>query len=141
MSQSEISIEEFRTSAVATFAFLEARGFRHASELEETTPTFGTVVYLGQNVGFVFSLDVRDQCIDGKVAKVHRGKLQRKWEGGYSDDIFGHLVEHLGYRGKPGGSGRLTDASSLVSMLAAWAELLMQAGHLLLEDRSDALPS
>ena len=140
MSQSEISVDEFQKAAVATFAFLEARGFCHASELEETSSTFGTVVYLGQNVGFIFSLDVRDQCVDGEVAKVRGGKLQRNWEGGYSANIFSHLVKHSGYRGKPSGNCRVADAPSLVAMLAAWADLLMQAGQSLLEDRSNALP-
>jgi hypothetical protein len=140
MSQSEISVDEFRKATVTTFAFLEARGFRHASELDETSSTFGTVVYVGKNVGFVFSLDVRDQCIDGEVARVCGGKLQRNWEGGYSSNIFSHLVKYSGYRGKPGGSGRVADTPSLMKMLEAWSDLLTNAGQTLLEDRSDALP-
>jgi hypothetical protein len=140
MSNVQITVDQFRKAAVERFAFLEAQGFRHAVELEETASTFGTVVYLGKNIGFVFSFDVRDQCIDGEVAKVSQGKLQRNWEGGYSSNIFTHLVKHAGYRGKPGGAGKVADSTSLKRMLDAWAELLMQACRLLLEDRADALP-
>ena len=141
MSASQITVEQFRTLALDRFGFLEAKGFHRVQSLEETTSTSGTVVYLGENVGFVFSLDVRDQCVDGQVVKVRDGQIKRNWEGGYSSDVFTHLVKHAGYRGRPAGSGeRKAGESVLQRMIDGWADLLKQAGQSLLSDTSDSLP-
>lgn len=136
-----MTVEEFRAVASEVFGFLEARGFRRARDLEQTTPTTGSVIYLGRNVGFVFSLDVRDQCVDGQVVRVVDGQLRRRWEGGYSCNVFTHLVKHEHYRGGRTGRGRDEDTeSSIVRMVVGWAEMLREAGESLLSDRSDALP-
>src|SRR4030095_9308639 len=115
-------------------------GFHRQQNLEETLPTNGTVVYLGRNVGFIFSLDVRDQCVDAQVVKVTDGQIKRNWEGGYSSDLFMHLVRHAGYRGTRSRGQREPGESSLRPMLDRWAELLRQAVQSLLSDRPDALP-
>jgi hypothetical protein len=141
VSNSQITVEQFRTLALDRFGFLEANGFHRIPTLEETTPTGGTIVFLGKNVGFIFSLDVRDQCIDGQVVKVRDGQMKRNWEGGYSSDIFTHLVKHAGYRGK---RARTSDSrggeSVLQVMIDGWVELLKQAGQPLLSDQLDSLP-
>lgn len=141
MSDSQITVEQFRSLALDRFGFLEANGFHRVQSVEETTPTGGTVVYLGKNVGFIFSLDVRDQCVDGLVVKVRDGQMKRNWEGGYSSDVFMHLVKHAGYRGRPSGSGqRKVGESALQRMIDGWVNLLKQAGQSLLNDNSDSLP-
>src|SRR5262245_15137956 len=139
MSNSEFTVEQFRAVALDRFSFMEGKGFHRTPSLEETTPTSGTVVYLGSNVGFIFSLDVRDECVDGQVVKVRDGQMKRNWEGGYSSDIFTHLVRHAGYRGSPRGPGE-PGKSRLEHMIDGWAELLKQAGQTLLSDRADSLP-
>lgn len=140
MSNSEITVEQFRTLALDRFNFLEGKGFHRVPNLEETTPTSGTVVYLGNNVGFIFSLDVRDQCVDAQVVKVRDGQMKRNWQGGYSSGLFTHLVRHAGYRGRSAGA-RTAEKAALKGMVDAWAELLKQAGESLLSDRPDSVPA
>jgi hypothetical protein len=144
MSNLQFTVEQFRTSALEKLTFLEGNGFNRVSSLEQTSPTSGTIVYLGKHVGFVFSLDVRDQCVDAQVVKVKDGQMKRNWEGGYSSDIFSHLVKYAGYRGSPGGSRKLpqNDASQadLQRMIDGWAELLKEAGQSLLSDKLESLP-
>ena len=137
------TVEQFRPLAIERFAFLEGDGFQRVPGLEETTPTSGTVVYLGKHVGFVFSFDVRDQCVDGQVVKVNDGRMKRNWEGGYSANLFTHLVKYAGYRGKPAGSAGAsndTNEAALRRMIDAWVELLQRAGRPLLEDKTNSLP-
>lgn len=140
-----MTVEQFRILALDKFSFLEGKGFHRVPSLEETASTYGTVVYLGKHVGFIFSLDVRDQCVDAEVVKVRDGKIKWNWEeGGYSSNIFGHLVDHAGYRGGPAGpAGRgpsKAGESDLERMIDGWVELLKQAGQSLLSDRIDSLP-
>ena len=122
----------------------EADGFHRAVKFEETSPTIGTMVYLGQHVGFVFSLDVRDQCVDAQVVKVQAGQLKRNWEGGYSSNIFNHLVKYVDFRGSPSGSQNLatdsTGQSAVERMIDRWVELLKVSGQSLLKDRPESLP-
>lgn len=139
MSDSQITVEQFRMLTLDRFSFLEGHGFHRVPGLEETTPTSSTIVYLGNNVGFIFSLDVRDQCIDGQVVRVRDGQIKRNWEGGYSSDIFTHLVNYAGYRGRPRGSNE-SHKSSLEQMTDGLAELLKHAGQPLLTDQGDSLP-
>jgi hypothetical protein len=141
MSSSQITVEHFRNMASERLRFLESLGFRREQRLEETTPTIGTVVYLGKNVGFVFSVDMRDQCVDGQVVKVRDGQMKRNWEGGSSSDIFTHLVKHTKFRGSPAGRGGAKgEESSLRQMIDSWVDLLKQAGQSLLNDTPDSLP-
>ncbi len=139
MCNFEFTVEQFRAVALVRFSFLQANGFHREPSMEETTPTGGTVIYLGKNVGFIFSLDMRDQCVDGQVVKVRDGQIKRIWEGGYSADLFTHLVRHAGYRGGRGGSGK-TKKPALEQMVDGWAELLKQAGRFLLSDKPESLP-
>ena len=136
--------EQFRAATTKSFSFFKSLGFCRMPQLEETSPTGATVVYVGKHVGFIFSLDVRDQCIDAQVVKVQNGCLKRNWEGGYSSDIYGHLITHAGYRGNPNpsggnGPGHATEYP-LQGMIDGWANLLRHAGQSLLEDRPDSLP-
>jgi hypothetical protein len=144
MSNLQFTVEQFRTSALEKLAFLEGNGFNHVPSLEQTSPTSGTIVYLGKHVGFVFSLDVRDQCVDAQVVKVKDGQMKRNWEGGYSSDIFSHLVKYAGYRGSAGGSRKSpnNDAgqAAIQRMIDGWAELLKKSGQSLLSDKPESLP-
>lgn len=138
-----ITIDEFRAITPAKMKFLEIKGFRRIEALEETTPTMATLVYCGTHVGFVFSLDVRDQCVDAEVVKVVNGQILRNWQGGYSSSLFSHLVKHEGYRGR-----RVALATNDLGVsdtkiereLNGWIALLQTAGEKLLSDREDSVP-
>ncbi|TAN84047.1 MAG: hypothetical protein EYR95_18140 [Phormidium sp. SL48-SHIP] len=136
----DITVEVFRESAPAGLRWLVERGFSRARDLEKETPTMGTLVYRGKNVAFEFSFDARDQCIDAEVIKVERGSLRRNWDGGYSKDIYTHLVAAEGYRGSPMGSLSVHEfESKLDKAIAGWSSLLETAGSKLLSDSSESL--
>ena len=141
MSNSAFTVEQFRRLASASFSFLEEKGFSRMPNLEEALPTGGTLAYLGKHVGFIFSLDLRDECVDAQVVRVWDGRMKRNWEGGYSADLFTHLVGNAGYRGRPARS--TTDQTShdrLQRMIDEWAQLLKDAGESLLSDKPESLP-
>lgn len=135
------TIEQFRVVAVPRLAFLQSLGFRRIPHLEETRSTYGTLVYAGKHVGFIFSLDVRDECVDASVVRVENGKIKTLSEGGYSANIFGHLETYAGYRGWPRSPAQdQAEVSPLQQMVDSWVELLKDTGHNLLSDRPDVLP-
>lgn len=137
-----ISVEEFRYSAPSKLSWLIERGFNRSEDLEKTTSTMGTLVYRGQHVAFEFSLDVRDQCVDAEVIRIENGTLQRNWDGGYSSDIFNHLVKKEGYRGSPTGTlDKSSPGSKLDRAIDGWLSLLKTAGSNLLSDRLESLGS
>lgn len=70
MSEDPISSNEFRREVESTAGILRERGFRRAPQFEVTTPTMASVVYLGKNVAFTFTLDIRDQAIDVVVTRI-----------------------------------------------------------------------
>ena len=139
MIKNQFTVEQFRNLALVRLNFLESKGFHRAPAQEATTPTGGTVVFLGKHVGFILSLDVRDQCVDAQVVKVQDGQIKRTWEGGYSSNILSHLVKHAGYRGQSRESNE-TSKPALERMVDAWVELLKGAGQMLLRDQIDTLP-
>ena len=146
MSTTELIVGRFKKETIAKFGFLEARGFRHSPDLDQSRPTFSTVVYLGKHVGFVISLDIRDVCVDAEVVRVRDGRMKGKLDGGYSANIFGHLIEHEGYRGGPDGNLRKDLAASAENdavsrMIDGWVGLLQKAGTKLLADQEDSLPA
>ncbi len=141
MSNPKFTVEQFRDLALDRFSFLETTGFHRRPDLEENSPTSGTVIYLGKHVGFIFSLDVRDQCVDAQIMKVRDRQMKRNWEGGYSSDLFTHLVRYAGYRGRPAGSTEAAGKAAVERMVEGWAELLKQFGQPLLSDRPDSLPA
>ena len=136
----EITVEDFLKLAPKALLWLFDCGFERAEELEKETPTIRTLVYRGKNVAFEFSLDVRDQCIDAQVIKVENGMLRRNLDGGYSKDIYAHLVSVEGYRGSPTGIINLSESNSkLDKAIAGWSSLLQTAGSKLLADLPDAI--
>jgi hypothetical protein len=140
----QITIEDFRTRSPLWLVALEKAGFERSPELEETSSMTASLVYAGEHVAFVFSLDFRDQCVDAEVVKVRNGKLFHNWDGGYSSNVFGHLVKHERYRG--GANGANWEARSNASMgsleeaIKGWLNLLETAGENLLRDSPDSLP-
>jgi len=64
MSNEQISSDEFRREVQEAASTLTSHGFQHAPEFDSETPTTASVVYVGQNVAFTFTLDIRDQAID-----------------------------------------------------------------------------
>jgi hypothetical protein len=137
---SGFTVEKLRAVALARLSFLEGIGFHRTPSRETTDSTGGTVVYLATHVGLIFSLDIRDECVDGMVVRVRDGRMTRNWEaGGYSSNIFTHLVRHAGYRGEVKNPGQQRE-SILVQQVEGWAELLKHAGQTLLSDRLDSLP-
>jgi len=144
MNTQHITVDRFKSLAPEKFSFLEHRGFHRESVAELTSPTASTLVYLGRYVGFIVSFDVRDQCVDVQVVRVRDGKMHTRIDGGYSSDLFVHLVEHEGYRGKPvqsaqhRGDGGSPD--DLQAMLDRWAVLIQDVGGSLLRDQPGSLP-
>lgn len=135
-----MSIKEFLELAPKKLIWLVERGFRRAKELEKTSPTMATLVYRGEYIAFEFSLDVRDQCVDAEVITVKGGQLLRNQDGGYSSDIYNHLVKHEGYRGGPAGNVTISPKSSkLDQAVEGWISLIDTAGAKLLTDRAEVL--
>lgn len=137
------TIEQFLRLSSAKLDVLKNYGFRRIREFEETSSTSATLVYRGKHLAFVFSFDVRDQCVDVEVAQVKSDKLLRNWEGGYSSNLFTHLVKRAGYRGSPDGSPNHTpqqhDNTRLSNAIDGWLGLLQSAGAKLLRDMADSL--
>ena len=140
-SDEAISAEGFRRDVLASAGALEARGFKRAPEFERESSTTASIVYLGRHVAFTFELDIRDQAIDLTVTRCRDGRLVSTWDGGYSSSVFGHLVTHCGFRGRPVPQASLpSSASKAQRRISALVGLLFHpcaAG--LLEDRADAL--
>lgn len=142
MSNEPISSDEFRREveeATSTFASL---GFQRAPQFDSETPTTASVVYIGQNIAFTFTLDIRDQAIDLMVTRYRDGKLVATWDGGYSSSLFTHLLKRCGFRGRPNPAVSLpSTASKAKRVLSALMSLLAQpCAANLLADRADALP-
>ncbi len=132
-----MSIEKFLETAPKKLTWLVGKGFTRVKELEKTSPTMTTLVYCGENVAFEFSLDVRDQCIDAEVIKVKCGQLLRNSDGGYSSDIFNHLVKYEGYRGSPTGElVKSPGSSKLDQAIDGWISLIDTAGSTLISDHA-----
>lgn len=142
MSDELISSDEFRREVEGAASILKSHGFWRASQFETETPTTASVVYVGQNIAFTFTLDVRDQAIDLVVTRHRGGKLVATWEGGYSSSLFTHLLKHCGFRGRLTPPVSLpTTASRAQRMIAANLNLLAHpASASLLADKPDALP-
>jgi hypothetical protein len=142
MSDETISDNEFRREVEVEASVLRAHGFQRAPQFESQTPTTSSVVYVGQNVAFTFTLDVRDQAIDLVVTRYRDEKLVATWDGGYSSSLFSHLLKHCGFRGRPVPSVSLPQtASKTKRVITALLNLLAQpCSANLLADRPDALP-
>jgi hypothetical protein len=136
MSNELISSEEFRREVQECATALASHGFQRAPGFDSETPTAASVVYVGRNVAFTFTLDIRDQAIDIVVTRCRYGKLVANWDGGYSSSLFTHLLNHCGFRGRatPAASKAKQKLSALVSLLA------QPCSANLLADRVDALP-
>jgi hypothetical protein len=142
MSNELISSEEFRRVVQECASTLTSHGFQRAPEFDSETPTTASVVYVGQNVAFTFTFDVRDQAIDVVVTRCRYGKLVANRDGGYSSSLFTHLLNHCGFRGRPTQAASLSPAASKAQQtLSALVNLLDQpCSANLLADRVDALP-
>lgn len=142
MSDETISSDEFRRDVEEVACFLRLHGFRRAPQFESETPTTASVVYVGQNVAFTFTLDIRDQGIDLVVTRYRDGKLVPTWDGGYSSSLFTHLLNRCGFRGRPVPAASLPPtASKAKRVLSALVNLLTQpCAASLLADQAEALP-
>lgn len=117
-------------------------GFRREPELETTTATGATVIYMGRHVGFVVSFDARDEAVDVQITEVSEGRIRRTSEGGYSSNLFLHLAKYCGYRGTGLSSNDSLPESrdnAIEQSLDAWAEIIRSAEGVL-RDRPDSLP-
>lgn len=137
-----ISSEEFRREVEDAASILKSHGFGRALQFEAETPTTASVVYLGRNVAFTFTLDVRDQAIDLVVTRHRDGKLLATWDGGYSSSLFTHLLKHCGFRGRPTSPPSLPPTASRTQrMIAENLNLLAHPSSAnLLADKPDSLP-
>lgn len=142
MSNELISSEEFRREVQECASTLTSHSFQRAPGFDSETPTTTSVVYVGQNVAFTFTLDIRDQAIDIVVTRCRYGKLVANWDGGYSSSLFTHLLSHCGFRGRPTPAASLSPAASKAKQtLSALVNLLGQpCSANLLADQVDALP-
>ncbi|MCS7062769.1 MAG: hypothetical protein NZM04_01755 [Methylacidiphilales bacterium] len=144
MSEVTISREEFqREVEQAAGSIFRSHGFQRAPEFESVTPTTASVVYLGKNIAFTFTFDLRDQAIDLLVTRYRNGKLLAIWDGGYSSSLFTYLLKHCGYRGRPTPPSTLPQtATKLQRMIATSLSLLEHpAAARLLTDNPDVLPA
>lgn len=140
---SATTIGQFKAWVEREFHFVEARGFRRGAGDDRDTPVGATVAYLGTHVGFLITLDVRDQVVDARVVRVRAGRLVERGEGGYTCDLFAHLIQQAGYRGGPSGTPvpeRGAEASRVEREVIGWANLLRTAGEALLADEEATLP-
>jgi len=139
----QITIENFLLLSPKWLKPLESIGFNRRRDLEKISPTMATLVYLGEYVAFVFSLDIRDQCIDAEVVMVKNKKMIPHWDGGYSSNIFTHLIKHERYRGGPKGvnwsSVYNVSMDGLEQSVKGWLNLLETAGDKLLQDNINSL--
>lgn len=142
MDEKLIANDEFRRVVVKLATTLTRHGFRRAPQWDSETSTTVSISYVGENVAFTFSLDVRDQAIDLLVTRVRDGKLVPTWDGGYSSSLFTHLVSGCGFRGRPVPADTLSpEASRAERILSALVSLLAEpCAQDLLADREDALP-
>ena len=142
--ETDFTVERFRRVAEDRLGFLIDHGFRRATEAEQTTTTFCTYVLLGSHVGFVFGADFRDRAVGARVVKVVDSQVVDNMSGGYSSDLYLHLVTHEGYRGSPAGPRGTPPSesvrSSLEHQIEGWARLLRHAGQRLIEDDDQSLP-
>lgn len=142
MSDETISSDEFRRDVEEAASILRSHGFQRAPEFESEMPTTASVVYVGRNVAFTFTLDIRDQGVDLIVTRYHDGKLVPTWDGGYSSSVITHLLNRCGFRGRPIPAASLSStASKTKRVLSALVNLLTQpCAASLLADQADALP-
>ena len=142
MSDKKISSHEFLEAVKEVSSVFTAHGFRRTTEFEANTPTTATVVFVGNNVAFTFTFDIRDQAVDLTVVRLKNGKLLTTWDGGYSASLFAHLVKHCGLRSRPTATTlQIINGSQVQRMVAANMSLLMHAGAAkLLADEVDSIP-
>jgi len=142
MSDEPISSSEFRREVEEAASTLTSHGFQRAPQFDSETPTTASVVYVGHNVAFAFTFDIRDEAIDLVVTRVRDGKLVATWDGGYSSSLFTHLLNRCGFRGRPIPAASLPPtASKAKRVVSALVNLLAQpCSANLLADRADALP-
>lgn len=142
MNNESISSDDFRREVEQAASSLAAHGFQRAPQLDSETPTTASVVYVGRNIAFTFTFDIRDQAIDLVVTRYRDGKLVPTWDGGYSSSLFTHLLNRCGFRGRPVPAASLpATASKTKRVLSALMSLLAQpCAANLLADRADALP-
>jgi len=142
MSKEIITSEEFRREVEAGAGILKSHGFERATRFETETPTTASMVYLGRNVAFTFTLDVRDQAIDLGVTRIREGRLVDNWDGGYSSSLFTHLLKNCGFRGRPSALVSLPPTAPKVQKLvtAQFCLLAHPASSNLLADNPDSLP-
>lgn len=117
------------------FAFMTAFGFHRARELEASTSTGASVVLLGRHVAVEISLDLRDSKVDVQVAAARAGVITRNHDGGYSSDLFMHLVNREHYRG----GMEFESNGSIDDQVRYWAELLSSVGQRILADEPSSL--
>jgi hypothetical protein len=138
MSGLGAEVDRFRELCRDKLAFLKDSGFRESPADGETTPTFASVVYVGRNVGLVFSLDRRDNTVDAQIARLEAGRLPGPGSPGSTVGLMSYLVKHCGYRGRL--PPELRDAApgatshALSAALDRWAGVLRAGGASLLKD-------
>jgi hypothetical protein len=104
------------------------------------TPTTASIVYAGQNVAFVFTLDIRDQAIDLIVTRSRSEENPSSNQRVYSSSLFQYLVDYCGFRGGAG-AGRSSASSKADQAFLAIENLLAHPCLVnLLADRPDSLP-
>lgn len=142
MSDMPISSDEFRRNVEDAARILVAHGFQRAPRLDDDMSTLASVVYIGRNVAFTFTLDIRDQAVDLVVTRVRDGVLVPTWDGGYSSSLFAFLIKHHGFRGHRMSPTALPQGASKakLAILPLVYLLAHPSSASLLADRPDALP-
>ena len=128
----------FRSLCEKRTRFLEECGFRRVPEWEQCSATMCSVVYLGRHMGFVFSLDMRDDCVDIRVVQLGEGTRESALTGRREVDLYDYLVKTRGYRGAPAPtrppSTQIPGADQQAESLEGLINLLKTVGADLLRD-------
>lgn len=142
--QDVLTVEDFRELAPRYFDILEECGFVRRKEMESYTPKFSAdLVYSGKCFAFVISYNAKERCVDDSVVVLKNGTLHFGVNGGYSQSVFGYLIEYEKYRGHPFGmNGRdiaNMEVPSYERELLGIVNLLKTAGGNLLAKSEESL--
>jgi hypothetical protein len=127
-------LDIFFERVVNIFSFLPDKGFVTSHKLIEKTPLYGTIAFVGHEIGFVFLFDLRENYCECYVGRIVNGQfVKTQGKGGYWSTLHAFLVRKHGFRGRiPVPTNSPEDDFSI---LYGYKELLMNEAPELLQDR------
>lgn len=93
-------LDNFIKKARELFLYLQDYGFEIPPDGIEITPLYGSISFVGRDIGFAFSYDIRDKCCECYVGRIINGRFNKsRANGGYWSSLYSFLVNKRGYRG------------------------------------------